>query len=438
MAREHRYTEIGVNVASKVISFTRMDTRVNVYYTTRTVGTCVHHPQQGKTQLFRRDVNLHMLNAIFADPRVHTDRGYQRGSTPANGRKRGRSVSPTQWSRRVREAAHPHSFAAGGLGVGDGGRRGGGSGAGAGRERCVVGSEESEARTHLAQLLQKQRSGRQGRQSDLSREIENLQAFVDVYDRIRAANAEARLHGAGAARGREAAAVRAREAKRERQAAADASKRTLQRVDRGEKLLALNLFPRAKSLVVKNFDESCKCMAMSCDSDDVLMTFDTGIMTHTGGIPKAVDDLLQSRQSQPTFVCFGSLGRYYIKFEDGQNDWLGPEGLSRAIRENNSRAIASVAFGRDWDSYFVVFSDGFWCCNNIPAELAGIIASRSNSDDLQRVNLGPNGECFLMTRDAMSYYGGCAVHTMSSIAQLNHQVVNVVFGGDHACLIRHN
>jgi len=54
------------------------DARINVYFTTGTVGTCLDHPRQGKTQLFRRNVTLTILREIFRDPRVHTDRGYQR------------------------------------------------------------------------------------------------------------------------------------------------------------------------------------------------------------------------------------------------------------------------------------------------------------------------------------------------------------------------
>ena len=52
--------------------------RINVYYSTGTVGTCLDHPRQGKTQLFRRNVDLAMLREIFRDPRVHTVMGYQR------------------------------------------------------------------------------------------------------------------------------------------------------------------------------------------------------------------------------------------------------------------------------------------------------------------------------------------------------------------------
>jgi len=52
--------------------------RINVWWTTMTVGTSLKHPIKGKTQLFRRNVSDKLMIMIFQNPRVHTDRGYQR------------------------------------------------------------------------------------------------------------------------------------------------------------------------------------------------------------------------------------------------------------------------------------------------------------------------------------------------------------------------
>lgn len=54
--------------------------RINIFWTTGTVGTCLDHPRQGKTQLFRRHVDLSTLREIFKNPRVHTGY-YTRDST---------------------------------------------------------------------------------------------------------------------------------------------------------------------------------------------------------------------------------------------------------------------------------------------------------------------------------------------------------------------
>jgi len=79
IATRHNYTEIGCNETSRVISFQggrNGSTRINVYYTTGTVGTCINHPHRGKSQLFRRNQSLDDIEAIFANPRVHTGEGY--------------------------------------------------------------------------------------------------------------------------------------------------------------------------------------------------------------------------------------------------------------------------------------------------------------------------------------------------------------------------
>mmetsp|Transcript_31587 Transcript_31587/g.57179 ORF Transcript_31587/g.57179 Transcript_31587/m.57179 type:complete len:293 (-) Transcript_31587:527-1405(-) len=77
LAQNHGYTEITHNETSKVVIFQKGGIKINVDYTTGTVGTCLNHPRQGKTQLFRRGVSLDTLNEIFDNPRTHTGRGYQ-------------------------------------------------------------------------------------------------------------------------------------------------------------------------------------------------------------------------------------------------------------------------------------------------------------------------------------------------------------------------
>jgi hypothetical protein len=59
-----------------MISFYKEDMRINVWYTKMTVATCLNHPVQGKTQLFRRKVSDKLLHKIFEYPRVHTHKGY--------------------------------------------------------------------------------------------------------------------------------------------------------------------------------------------------------------------------------------------------------------------------------------------------------------------------------------------------------------------------
>ena len=72
--------EISHNRSSGVVSFRLRGSpaRINVYYSTGTVGTCLGHPRQGKRQLFRRGCSTEGLRAIMRNPRLHTGRGYHR------------------------------------------------------------------------------------------------------------------------------------------------------------------------------------------------------------------------------------------------------------------------------------------------------------------------------------------------------------------------
>lgn len=77
LAKKHKYKLIAHDKDSFMLSFYNKEKiRINVYYTTMTVGTCLEHPKKGKTQLFRKKVNLSQLAKIFENPRTHTDKGY--------------------------------------------------------------------------------------------------------------------------------------------------------------------------------------------------------------------------------------------------------------------------------------------------------------------------------------------------------------------------
>ena len=55
-------------------SYGKDGVRLNFYLSTGTVGSCLDHPTQGKTQLFQRAVTD--PSALFDNPRLHTDMGY--------------------------------------------------------------------------------------------------------------------------------------------------------------------------------------------------------------------------------------------------------------------------------------------------------------------------------------------------------------------------
>ena len=80
IANQNGFEEVQYNDVSRVIAFQKgsPQCRVNVYYSTGTVATCLDHPRSGKTQLFRRGQSLDDLAGIFSNPRQHTGVGYFR------------------------------------------------------------------------------------------------------------------------------------------------------------------------------------------------------------------------------------------------------------------------------------------------------------------------------------------------------------------------
>ncbi len=78
LAIKNRWEEIDLQPTNKLISFRKYDTRLNIYYSTFTVGTCLDHPIKGKTQLFRKNVEWGELEKVFSNPRAHTGKGYYR------------------------------------------------------------------------------------------------------------------------------------------------------------------------------------------------------------------------------------------------------------------------------------------------------------------------------------------------------------------------
>jgi len=62
----------------KMLSVFKPEMRINIYTTTMTVATCLDHPKKGKTQMFRRKVDIKTMNKIFRNPRLHTDLGYRK------------------------------------------------------------------------------------------------------------------------------------------------------------------------------------------------------------------------------------------------------------------------------------------------------------------------------------------------------------------------
>lgn len=79
---KYGWTLLAIQEENKLISFYKGDkengdwVRINIYYTTMTVGTCLQESYKGITQSFRRGVSPEELEEIFKKPREQEDKGY--------------------------------------------------------------------------------------------------------------------------------------------------------------------------------------------------------------------------------------------------------------------------------------------------------------------------------------------------------------------------
>ena len=81
LARGKGWTKITSLQQPDMASYRQDSKRINFYLTTGTVGTCLDHPIQYKTQLFRRGVDMKDAAILLDNPREHTGRGYKRKAT---------------------------------------------------------------------------------------------------------------------------------------------------------------------------------------------------------------------------------------------------------------------------------------------------------------------------------------------------------------------
>ena len=158
------------------------------------------------------------------------------------------------------------------------------------------------------------------------------------------------------------------------------------------------------------------------------------------GLYMTLHKKLQSRASShpsPDYVALGSNGRYYIRFTNGKFEVVGPDGLFDLLQKDKRR-VASVAFGEDWEDYFVVFEDGGYQYFGAPHGLVGKLKDRGKRGDLEKVTLGPNGEWSLWAKNGRAWWGGLNSDMLSEIAKRRDNVTDLKFGDDGYYFIRYS
>ena len=110
------------------------------------------------------------------------------------------------------------------------------------------------------------------------------------------------------------------------------------------------------------------------------MLYEGGGFSYTAGLPAGLHKKLHTRalsHPSPTYFSIGTENRYYVHFANGKSEWVGPKSMSETLHEQD-RTVRSIAFGDSWDSYFVVFTDGWWTYHGVPESLDKKITAGRN------------------------------------------------------------
>lgn len=379
IAKKEGCEKISLNKKSSVISFHKFiegtgAVRINVYWTTGTVGTCINHPRQGKTQLFRRDIDLDKLREIFRNPRVHTGNGYFK-------------KDPTNESTK---------------------------------------DLEQEAKLQLKLLDRELES--------IIRERKKVQGILTTLEEDRK---------------REDKAKSKRKRKREDEKD-EAEVKRLAEERRVEKEKERNLEQERKDrgiYIMSNIHESkhvSKCfdkdvISIACGGRATIILYEDGRNAWTSNLTKKVHNKLNGRQAtlpQATYVALGSRDRYYIEFKDGESEWVGCDSMTKLL-EKDHRDVKSVAFGKEWDSYMVVFKDGSYSGKDLPLNLKKLLKQRKEKDDLKCVSLGPNGEYYLRADNGRAWWGGLTSKNSSMVDEKNKKIKFIDFGDNNHFIARY-
>jgi hypothetical protein len=189
--------------------------------------------------------------------------------------------------------------------------------------------------------------------------------------------------------------------------------------------------------VDENFDETVTCIA--CGGRATIMLLENGSTVWTNGQTTKLYIKLYLHHMlypSPEYVAMGSQNRYYVKFEDREPEWVGCDDMTNSLKETN-RSVNTIAFGERWDSYFIIYEDGWWEYHNIPDSLVTILEDRGRKVDLDCVSLGPDGEYYMRAKNGQAWWGGTSKENFSRISEDSDRVMFVDFADDDTFLCRY-
>lgn len=201
---------------------------------------------------------------------------------------------------------------------------------------------------------------------------------------------------------------------------------------------------------ILNMGKFVTCVATN--GKGAIFLYGHGGVAYTPGIPKQLHQKLKqlkhgrasssssNADTRPSYVALGTRERYYVAFHDGTADWKGPKALEKCLKNCRSTP-RSVAFGDTYNSYFVVFEDGTWECNDIPEELNDKLADRLDHPDLVCVTMGPSGAWFLRAASGKMWWGGISEeldYMIQNLLETDRYLNFIDFGEDSSYFLSYD
>ena len=205
--------------------------------------------------------------------------------------------------------------------------------------------------------------------------------------------------------------------------------------------LSVKTMTHVKHLLQTDEYES-NVISVATNGVGTVVLYKYGNSAFTPFIPPKLKEKLDVRKrthvpKPPVYVSIGTKNRFYIKLNNGDHYWVGCSAMSKTLKESKHEVV-SVAFGKKWKSYFVVFEDGSWeYGDEIPKGLQQLLFDRDESEDLTCVTLGPKEEWFLRTRKGTVLWGGLSDQLETRIAPIHDRILFMDFGLSESYIIQY-
>jgi hypothetical protein len=197
-----------------------------------------------------------------------------------------------------------------------------------------------------------------------------------------------------------------------------------------------NMPENLTQFILQNWN--CQVKVIAITGECVIFIYHDSTWSSTPGLPPLLLKRLQTRPTHlplPSYVAAGSMSRCYISFDDGSAEWNASEGFQRTLEKQSEKKVQRVAFGRHWNSFFILFDDGTYHYQNIPVELQNLLQKSENLNKIQEIYLGPEGEWFISGQNMSQAYRAASCN---EVAKELEGISDIIFGSHGTYLIRYH